>query len=65
MSPFYINAYIAQLVECSLGKAEVTGSIPVVGSNNVSVRTFYRTDRYEDQSVNGWFFSFVKNHPKF
>lgn len=25
-------AYIAQLVECSLGKAEVTGSIPAVGS---------------------------------
>ena len=32
-------ASIAQLVECSLGKAEVTGSIPVVGSNDESVRT--------------------------
>ena len=29
-------ASIAQLVECSLGKAEVTGSIPV-GSSNVKV----------------------------
>ena len=29
---YYIHAYIAQLVECSLGKAEVTGSIPVIGS---------------------------------
>ena len=28
------------MVECSLGKAEVTGSIPVVGSSGVSVRTF-------------------------
>ena len=27
-----INANIAQSVECSLGKAEVTGSIPVVSS---------------------------------
>lgn len=32
-------ASIAQLVECSLGKAEVTGSIPVGSSNDVSVRT--------------------------
>ena len=30
-----INANIAQSVECSLGKAEVTGSIPVVSSNNL------------------------------
>ena len=29
----FINACIAQLVEHSLGKAEVTGSIPVVSSN--------------------------------
>ena len=34
-----IYASIAQLVECSLGKAEVTGSIPVGSSNDVSVRT--------------------------
>ena len=26
---FFVFAFIAQLVECSLGKAEVTGSIPV------------------------------------
>ena len=44
-----INANIAQSVECSLGKAEVTGSIPVVSSSNVSVRTFYRTD---DMKIN-------------
>ena len=36
----FVLAFIAQSVECSLGKAEVTGSIPVVGSSNVSVRTF-------------------------
>ena len=29
------NADIAQLVECVLGKDEVTGSIPVVGSKNL------------------------------
>ena len=34
-----LHASIAQLVECSLGKAEVTGSIPVGSSNDVSVRT--------------------------
>ena len=34
-----IYASIAQLVECSLGKADVTGSIPVGSSNDVSVRT--------------------------
>ena len=44
-------AFIAQLVEYSLGKAEVTGSIPVGSSNDVSVRTFYRIDRDENQSV--------------
>ena len=44
-----IYAYVAQLVECSLGKAEVTGSIPVVGSNNISVRT-NRTDKYKYHS---------------
>ena len=57
-----INANIAQSVECSLGKAEVTGSIPVVSSNDVSVRT-NRTDRYENQSVKRMIFSFAKNHP--
>ncbi len=30
-------AFIAQLVEYSLGKAEVTGSIPVESSNEISV----------------------------
>ena len=40
---------IAGVVECSLGKAEVTGSIPVVGSNDVSVRT-NGTDRYKYHS---------------
>ena len=56
-------ASIAQLVECSLGKAEVTGSIPVVSSNDVSVRT-NRTGKYENQSVKWLIFSFAKNHPK-
>ena len=46
-----INANIAQSVECSLGKAEVTGSIPVGSTNDVSVRT-NKTDRYKNQSEN-------------
>ena len=46
-----INANIAQSVECSLGKAEVTGSIPVVSSNDVSVRT-NRTELIQNQSEN-------------
>ena len=58
----YLFAFIAQSVECSLGKAEVTGSIPVKGSNDVSVRT-KRTDRYKNQSVKWLIFSFAKNHP--
>jgi hypothetical protein len=33
-------------------------------SSNVSVRTFYRTDRYKNQSVKWLIFSFAKNHPK-
>ena len=44
-----VFASIAQSVECSLGKAEVTGSIPVGSTNDVSVRT-NRTDRYKNQS---------------
>ena len=46
-----IFAGIAQSVECSLGKAEVTGSIPVAGSNDVSVRT-NRTELIQNQSEN-------------
>ena len=46
-----VFASIAQLVECSLGKAEVTGSIPVGSTNDVSVRT-NKTDRYKNQSEN-------------
>ena len=57
------NAFIAQLVECSLGKAEVTGSIPAICTNDVSVRT-NRRDRYKNQSVKWLIFSFAKNHPK-
>ena len=53
-------ASIAQLVECSLGKAEVTGSIPVGSSNDVSVRTLYRTGGYENQSVKWLIFLFMK-----
>ena len=33
------NAFIAQLVECSLGKAEVTGSIPVGSPKNYQEKT--------------------------
>ena len=44
-----MRASIAQSVECSLGKAEVTGSIPVGSTNDVSVRT-NKTDRYKNQS---------------
>ena len=47
----YVLASIAQSVECSLGKAEVTGSIPVGSTNDVSVRTI-RIDRYKNQSEN-------------
>ena len=35
-----INANIAQSVECSLGKAEVTGSIPVVSSRIYRILEF-------------------------
>ena len=54
-------ASIAQSVECSLGKAEVTGSIPVGSTNDVSVWT-NKTDRYKNQSENksGWFFCCLK-----
>ena len=40
----FVHAFIAQSVERRLGKAEVTGSIPVVGSNDESVRTFLNRD---------------------
>ena len=46
-----LSAFIAQSVECSLGKAEVTGSIPVEGTNDVSVRT-NRTELIQNQSEN-------------
>ena len=54
-----IFASIAQLVECSLGKAEVTGSIPVRSPNDVSVRTFMNS-RYKYHSEKGWYFFVVK-----
>ena len=50
----FAYAFIAQSVERRLGKAEVTGSIPVVGSNDESVRTFEQ--RYKYHSEKGWYF---------
>ena len=38
-APAWIRAHIAQSVEHFLGKEEVTGSNPVVGSSTVAVRS--------------------------
>ena len=63
---FFIYASIAQLVEQGTENPCVTGSIPVRGTNDVSVRTFYRTERYKNQSENKiWLiFLLLKNNIK-
>ena len=49
----YVIAFIAQSVERSLGKAEVTSSILVVGTNNESVRN---TDTKKESNINNRLF---------
>ena len=58
-----VHAFIAQSVERRLGKAEVTGSIPVVGSNDESVRTFLNRDINIILKKGGIFF-ISKCHPR-
>ena len=58
----FAYAFIAQSVERRLGKAEVTGSIPVVGSNDESVRTFETEIQISFKKLDG-IFLLPKYHP--
>ena len=48
------NADVAELADAqdlkSCGWINRAGSIPAICTNDVSVRTFYRTERYKNQS---------------